>query len=139
MHAVASPSTQTERTSAPGNRFRWRVVDIVVAAVLGVATGLLFVVWNGIGYAWFEGLQALTPGFGGLAVGRLRELIYPGRDAHEAFGLRRRARDLHLALRLARPPDLRLPRPPRRRSSCRSSSDKLNPLKRCAGFISCCR
>ncbi len=48
---------------------RWRVVDIVVAAVLGVATGLLFVVWNGVGYAWFSVMDALTPGFGGLAVG----------------------------------------------------------------------
>lgn len=56
-------------TAARPRTSRWRVVDIVVAAVLGVATGLLFVVWNGIGYAWFEGLQALTPGFGGLAVG----------------------------------------------------------------------
>ncbi|GAA3601801.1 ECF transporter S component [Agrococcus terreus] len=56
-------------TAARSRTSRWRVVDIVVAAVLGVATGLLFVVWNGIGYAWFEGLQALTPGFGGLAVG----------------------------------------------------------------------
>ena len=48
---------------------RWRVVDIVVAAVLGVATGLLFVVWNGVGFVWFSAMDALTPGFGGLAVG----------------------------------------------------------------------
>ena len=48
---------------------RWRVVDIVVAAVLGVATGLLFVLWNGVGYVWFSAMDALTPGFGGLAVG----------------------------------------------------------------------
>ena len=48
---------------------RWRVVDIVVAAVLGVATGLLYVLWNGVGYVWFSAMDALTPGFGGLAVG----------------------------------------------------------------------
>ena len=28
---------------------RWRVVDIITAAVLGVATGLIFWVWNGLG------------------------------------------------------------------------------------------
>jgi energy-coupling factor transport system permease protein len=56
--------------SAPVRRTtRWRVVDIVVAAVLGVATGLLFVLWNGVGYVWFSAMDALTPGFGGLAAG----------------------------------------------------------------------
>ena len=29
----------------------WRVVDIIVAAVLGVACGLIFWVWNGLGGA----------------------------------------------------------------------------------------
>lgn len=48
---------------------RWRVVDIVVAAVLGVACGLIFWVWNSIGYAWYSAADALTPGFGGIAVG----------------------------------------------------------------------
>jgi len=48
---------------------RWRVVDIVVAAVLGVATGLIFWAWNTVGYAWFEAADALTPGLGGIAVG----------------------------------------------------------------------
>lgn len=48
---------------------RWRVVDFVVAAVLGVACGLLFMIWNGIGYAWFTAADALTPGLGGIAVG----------------------------------------------------------------------
>ncbi|GEK78714.1 ECF transporter S component [Agrococcus baldri] len=62
--------TATTTSTAPAKRIgRWRVVDIVVAAVLGVATGLLFVLWNGVGYVWFEGMDALTPGFGGLAVG----------------------------------------------------------------------
>ncbi|WBU39358.1 ECF transporter S component [Homoserinibacter sp. YIM 151385] len=51
------------------SRLGWRVVDIVVAAVLGVAMGLVFWVWNTIGYAWFEAADALTPGFGGTAVG----------------------------------------------------------------------
>lgn len=47
----------------------WRVVDIVVAAVLGVACGLIFFVWNTVGYAWFGAMDALTPGLGGLAMG----------------------------------------------------------------------
>ena len=53
---------------APARR-GWRVVDIVVAAVLGVACGLIFWVWNGPGYAWYEAMNALTPGLGGLAQG----------------------------------------------------------------------
>jgi energy-coupling factor transport system permease protein len=61
----------TTTSTAPARRTtsRWRVVDIVVAAVLGVATGLLFVLWNGVGYVWFSAMDALTPGFGGLAAG----------------------------------------------------------------------
>ncbi|WP_206446965.1 ECF transporter S component [Agrococcus sp. KRD186] len=60
----------TTTSTAPARRTSsWRVVDIVVAAVLGVATGLLFVLWNGVGYVWFSAMDALTPGFGGLAVG----------------------------------------------------------------------
>ena len=30
----------------PSNRYRWRIVDIVVGAVLGVAVGLIFFAWN---------------------------------------------------------------------------------------------
>lgn len=67
MHAVASTS-ETRTTTSP-NRSRWRVVDIVVAAVLGVAVGLLFWFWNGVGYGWFEVMDAATPGLGGFAVG----------------------------------------------------------------------
>ncbi|AZA09574.1 ECF transporter S component [Corynebacterium pseudopelargi] len=47
----------------------WRVIDIVTASVLGIATGLIFWVWNGIGYAWYAAANALTPGFGGIAAG----------------------------------------------------------------------
>ncbi|WPF66935.1 MULTISPECIES: ECF transporter S component [unclassified Corynebacterium] len=48
---------------------QWRVVDIVVAAVLGLACGLIFVVWNQAGTLWLEAMNALTPGLGGLATG----------------------------------------------------------------------
>lgn len=54
---------------SPKSRFRWRVIDIVTAAVLGVATGLIFIVWNSVGYAWFTVMDAFTPGVGGIAVG----------------------------------------------------------------------
>lgn len=64
-----STSTSAHATKAPSRNLNWRVVDIVVAAVLGVAIGLVFWGWNTIGYAWFLAADGLTPGFGGIAVG----------------------------------------------------------------------
>lgn len=57
-----------EQTTTP-RRMNWRVIDIVTAAVLGVATGVIFVIWNTVGYAWYVAVDAVTPGFGGIAVG----------------------------------------------------------------------
>ncbi|MDT0158073.1 ECF transporter S component [Microbacterium sp. ARD32] len=69
MSTSASASV-TGATMAPAARSsRWRVVDIVVAAVLGVATGLIFAGWNFVGGAWFGAADAVTPGLGGIAVG----------------------------------------------------------------------
>ena len=62
---MATSQDTTTRTTTCG----WRVVDIVVAAVLGVATGIIFVGWNFVGGAGYEIFNALTPGLGGLAVG----------------------------------------------------------------------
>ena len=63
MHSSAHPST-----SASG-RFRWRVVDIVVASVIAVACAAVFLLWN-VGY---EGpsalLKPLLPGVQGLLAG----------------------------------------------------------------------
>ena len=62
----------TASTSRSGGRprpsFRWRVVDIVVASVIGVAAGVLFWVW---GMLWpaFQTLSAVSPGLGGLMAG----------------------------------------------------------------------
>lgn len=62
-------------SAAPANgavaprKLNWRVVDIVVASVLGVACGFVFLAWNTVGYAWFEAMDALTPGLGGIATG----------------------------------------------------------------------
>jgi len=75
MHASASPSTATSsdaaasRSTAGAGRLRWRVVDIVVASVIGVASGLIFLLWN-IGYLGPKGLlEPLLPGMQGLLDG----------------------------------------------------------------------
>jgi len=66
----------TIRTTSSGaprplvrNRLRWRIVDIVVAAVLGVAAGLVFLAWN-FGYQVPGALlEAVLPGLQGLVNG----------------------------------------------------------------------
>ncbi|MDQ1125638.1 energy-coupling factor transport system substrate-specific component [Microbacterium sp. SORGH_AS 505] len=69
MHAVASTSTSAERAVGQTGRFRWRVIDIVVASVLGVASGLIFLLWN-IGYIGPKTLlEPLLPGLQGLLDG----------------------------------------------------------------------
>lgn len=65
----AAAESTVDATPAPARRTRWRVVDIVVASVIGVATGLVFLFWNNVGYAWFSAADAVTPGLGGIAVG----------------------------------------------------------------------
>lgn len=63
-------------TSAPARTallrpeiWRWRVVDIVVASVLGVACGFLFLAWN-VGYLGPKALlEPLLPGLQGLLDG----------------------------------------------------------------------
>ena len=63
------PANNTPTTTPTPKRNSWRVIDIVTAAVLGVACGLLFWVWNSVGYAGFKALDTLTPGLGGLVAG----------------------------------------------------------------------
>jgi energy-coupling factor transport system substrate-specific component len=67
VHASVTSSDSAAATDS--RRFRWRVVDIVVASVIGVATGLVFLFWNNVGFAWFSAADAVTPGLGGVAVG----------------------------------------------------------------------
>ncbi|WP_075891577.1 ECF transporter S component [Actinomyces provencensis] len=55
--------------SEPNGHLRWRVVDMVTAAILGVATGIIFLVWNQVGGAAYTVVDALTPGVGGLVAG----------------------------------------------------------------------
>ena len=66
---AASETTAPAATESTTRATRWRVVDIVVASVIGVATGLVFLFWNNVGYAWFSAADAVTPGLGGIAVG----------------------------------------------------------------------
>ena len=55
--------------SEPNARLQWRVVDMVTAAILGVACGIIFLVWNQVGGAAYTVVDALTPGVGGLVAG----------------------------------------------------------------------
>ncbi len=73
MHTAASTSpTRTggagSRPAQPG-RFRWRVVDIVIASVIGVACAAVFLLWN-VGYQGPSSLLTpLLPGLQGLLAG----------------------------------------------------------------------
>lgn len=66
---MSDHSSNARVTAEPKRSLTWRPIDIVIVAILGVATGFIFVVWNNIGYAWFTAMDNLTPGLGGLAVG----------------------------------------------------------------------
>ncbi|WP_368496747.1 ECF transporter S component [Herbiconiux sp. A18JL235] len=92
MHSTVNTST-TSAAATSGRRrpnLRWRVVDIVVASVVGVAAGLIFWAW-GIGYtpiatpleALLPGAQSLTGGvwlfagvLGGLIIRKPGAAIY---------------------------------------------------------------
>jgi energy-coupling factor transport system substrate-specific component len=61
-------SASVQVTAVPVSR-RWRVVDIVVASVIGVASGLIFLLWN-IAYRGPSAiLEPLLPGLQGLLDG----------------------------------------------------------------------
>ncbi|QTX04517.1 ECF transporter S component [Agromyces archimandritae] len=64
MHETAASTTSASAAApaAPARRFRWRVVDIVVASVIGVALGIVY--WA-YGAAWgpiSAPIEALLPG-----------------------------------------------------------------------------
>lgn len=73
MHTTPTPASQpvgtpNSATSKTVRTTRWRVVDIVVASVIGVACGVIFWAW---GLAWtpLSALLAFTPGLEGLLAG----------------------------------------------------------------------
>lgn len=65
-----STSMSTSRVTTTRSRpARWRVVDIVVASVIGVASGLVFLAWNVLYRGPSELLSPLLPGLQGLLDG----------------------------------------------------------------------
>ncbi|HEX2857630.1 MAG TPA: ECF transporter S component [Propionibacteriaceae bacterium] len=71
-HPASDTTTTTAddlTTPAPGSRYRWRIVDIVVGAVLGVATGLIFWAYNTPGNWLWTAADAALPGLSGFANG----------------------------------------------------------------------
>lgn len=62
-----SPSAAATAASAPPRR--WRVIDIVIASVLGVAMGLVFILWNTTSSPLRDAVGALLPGIGALLTG----------------------------------------------------------------------
>jgi energy-coupling factor transport system permease protein len=67
---ASAPASAMQTTAKPSaSIWRWRVVDIVVASVLGVAAGLIFLAWN-VGYLGPKALlEPLLPGLQGLLDG----------------------------------------------------------------------
>ncbi|CAO1652448.1 ABC transporter permease [Salinibacterium sp. NYA9b] len=59
---TTAPYSSTSTPTKPGSRFQWRVIDIVVASVIGVASGLIFVVWNIASVPALAPIAALLPG-----------------------------------------------------------------------------
>ena len=59
----------TEKTAATKHSNRWRVVDIVVAAIIAVASGVIFWGWDVVCEVPLNAFRALTPGFEGLLNG----------------------------------------------------------------------
>jgi energy-coupling factor transport system substrate-specific component len=68
VHSTIQASPTLPSSARPKRNLRWRVVDIVVASVIGVAAGVIFWAW---GLAWgpLSAALAFTPGLGGLLAG----------------------------------------------------------------------
>ncbi len=70
MSTSASRSARSRNQStAPIRSLKWRVVDIVVASVLGVASGLIFLIWNLAYLGPSTIITPLLPGLQGLLNG----------------------------------------------------------------------
>ena len=59
----------TAAAKAPQHSNKWRVVDIVVASIIAVASGVIFWAWDLVCAAPMGVLTAVTPGFEGLVNG----------------------------------------------------------------------
>ena len=70
MHAVNTHFTSsTPKAPRKPRNVRWRVVDIVVASVIGVASGLIFFAWNTAYVPLSAPLEPLLPGLQALLGG----------------------------------------------------------------------
>ena len=69
VHATTSSLKQSAPARATKRNFRWRVVDIVVASVIGVASGVIFLVWNQASNPLSGLLSPLLPGLSALLGG----------------------------------------------------------------------
>lgn len=59
---MTSNASSTDLSTKPKRDLRWRVVDIVVASVIAVASGVVFFVWNIAHDGVTAPLKALLPG-----------------------------------------------------------------------------
>jgi energy-coupling factor transport system substrate-specific component len=62
VHSTTNTTSVGRSTGRTRVNYRWRVVDIVVASVIGVASGLIFWVWNLTYTPISTPLEALLPG-----------------------------------------------------------------------------
>ena len=74
MSHITAPETSSPEAPASASQprrgsSRWRVVDIVVAAVIGVAAGVIYFVWNQLYNPLTEPLKLLLPGLQGILYG----------------------------------------------------------------------
>ncbi|PJJ63538.1 ECF transporter S component [Compostimonas suwonensis] len=71
MHSTEAEITSSTSGRRPDRtgRFRWRVVDIVVASVIGVASGVIFWVWGQAYPTLGTPLEAVLPGLQGVVNG----------------------------------------------------------------------
>jgi energy-coupling factor transport system permease protein len=69
MSRPQSETSADSRRASTGQVFHWRIVDIVVASVLAVAAGLVFVLWNIASNPISAPLGALLPGLQALVGG----------------------------------------------------------------------
>lgn len=66
---MTTTASSTSTSTPLRSHFHWRVIDIVVASVIGVASGLIFVVWNVASSPITAPLEALLPGLQALGGG----------------------------------------------------------------------
>jgi len=69
VHATTTPLIPAQATARKPRNLRWRVVDIVVASVIGVASGLIFFAWNTAYVPLSAPLAPLLPGLQALLGG----------------------------------------------------------------------